>query len=505
MELLPFLFIGILVISREGLSAILGDQFSACEPVQSSVCKQLSNEYSSTRFPNDFFTDQSQAILQFDTFSSLITSKCSAMLTKFLCSYYFPPCGPQITKHIWPCEVLCEVVREDCEPVLKRHGFSWPSYFNCSRFPSHQPCVDNQTLPAPSAATPTSASPPTTSTETSASTPTTVTPTKPIIAIDDKCQPVNNSMCSSLHPSYTTYFPHKNYLYQDLAEKQFNSYQLLINSNCSTNLKPFLCTSHFPACVMTKPFELQLIYPCRHLCKQVRRSCEPVLLKYNHAWPSYLDCDSFPIKGDGLCADSTFAMTTTPASPTTVPSDKPTDTEKCEPIDPRVREICGMVHGSHMHTHFPHGKFLSQNDAYEEFITFLPLIKSNCSAELRAFLCYQYFPSCSLSNPKELKGPCRSVCRKSHTNCNPCLQNHHIKLPSCDTYPVKETCVGLNDLRTYLRSSISTSTCSISVEPTSNDTTSSPTLSGMCDFLCAKLPLMIVYFQQAVNSAGSRL
>ncbi|XP_065916438.1 uncharacterized protein [Dysidea avara] len=482
MEFLP-LFIGILVISRECLSAVLDDQFSTCEPVQSNICKGLSNGYNSTRFPSDFFTDQAQAILQFDTFSSLIESKCSTMLTKFLCTYYFPPCGPNITQHIWPCEVLCEVVRHDCEPVMKRHGFSWPTYFDCSRFPSNQPCVDIRTLPAPTAATPTTPQATATSSDVAVPTPTPViTPVEPIFG--ETCQTVNNSMCASLHPSYSTYFPHKNYLYQELAVKQFNSFQLLIDSNCSTKLKPFLCTSHFPACVMTKPLELQLIYPCRHLCKQVRRSCEPVLLRYNHTWPSHLECDNFPSKDGNLCADSAFLTTAIPkptSSPSTpTPSVKPTDAEKCEPIDSRVRETCGMVHENYTHTHFPHGKFVNQNDAYNEFITFLPLIRSNCSAELRAYLCYQYFPSCSFSSPTKLIGPCRSVCRKSHTNCVPCLQNHHVQLPSCDTYPVKGTCIGLNDLRAYLRSSISTSTCSISTEPpTTNSTTaSSPTPPG---------------------------
>ena len=503
MEFLPLLLIGTLVISCECLS-ILNDKFSTCEPVQSDICKELSNGYSSTRFPSHFFTDQAQAILQFDSFSSLIESRCSTMLKKFLCTYYFPPCSPQISQQILPCEVLCEVVRQDCEPVMRRHGFSWPPYFNCDRFPSEQPCVDNQTLPAPTAATPTTPTTPSvpvtssdvvvpTTTPTSEST--SVTPAEPIFG--ETCQTVNNSMCASLHPSYSTFFPHKNYLYQELAEKQFNSFQLLIDSNCSTKLKPFLCTSHFPACVMTNPLELQLIYPCRHLCKQVRRSCEPVLLRYNHTWPSYLECDNFPSKDKNLCTDSTFPTTTMPkptSSPST-PTPKPTGAEKCELIDPRVKKICGMVHENYTHTHFPHGKFVNQDDAYEEFITFLPLIRSNCSAELRAYLCYQYFPSCSFSNPTELIGPCRSICRKSHTNCAPCLQNHQVQLPSCDTYPVKGTCIGLNDLRSYLRSSISTSTCPISTEPPTTDgvTTSSPTHSGMCEFLALNCCIIVCF------------
>ena len=299
---------------------------------------------------------------------------------------------------------------------------------------------------------------------------------------------INSSTCAALHPNYLTYFPHKNYISQELAMLQFDSFQLLLKSNCSTQLVPFLCFSHFPACVKSNS-DLELIYPCQHLCKQVKRSCEPVLAEYGYSWPQHLHCNNFPSKTESFCADSTFfSMMPEPTtvssssspllpSPTTKPTEVTTN-EGCEPIDPRVKEICGVVHETFTHTRFPHGGFLNQNEAYDEFITLLPFIQSNCSAELRAFLCYQYFPACSSEDPNVLINPCRSVCRKAQKGCESCLQGHNIQLPSCDDYKVKGTCLTLADIKSYVATvAVSTSNCPV-VKPVGT-VTPSPSPSGM--------------------------
>ena len=444
---------------------------TTCKPMQAGVCKELSHEYNYTLFPNDFFTSQARSLQQFNSFGRLVESKCSPVLTNFLCTYHFPPCTQQITQHIYPCRALCETAQRDCEPILKRYGAVWPSYFNCSRFPEQQPCVNGtspSTTDRPTGVASTAST--VSSTATPISTPGTSTPT---ISIDKKCVKINSPTCAALHPKYVSYFPHKNYIYQDLAVLQFNSFKLLLTSNCSANLKPFLCFSHFPACVESSEHaDLQLIYPCKHFCMQVSRSCAPVLAKYNLSWPEHLNCDNFPSKTEKFCADSTFftAMPQpTTASPTTsiipTPTTRPTEEtaiEGCEPIDPRVKEICGVVHETFTYTHFPHGGFSSQNEAYREFVKVVPIIQSNCSAELRAFLCYHYFPVCKSPNPKpdELVKPCRSVCRKATTGCESCLQTHSIELPSCDNYKVKGSCLSLNDIKNYVRNvAVNTSNC----------------------------------------------
>lgn len=486
MRLTTILIIGTAVLS-------LADSLtSKCKLMQADVCNELSHEYNYTLFPNDFFTSQARSLEQFKSFDSLVKSKCSPVLTEFLCTYHFPPCTPQFTQHIWPCQGLCETARRDCEPVLKRYGHAWPNYFNCSRFPTRQPCVNGTSS---SATTNPTAAPSTTDAVSSAATPiptsATGTPTIPV-SLDKKCVKINSSTCAALHPQYVTHFPHKNYIYQDLAVLQFNSFQLLLTSNCSTNLKPFLCFSHFPACVESNEYaDFQLIYPCRHLCKQVSRSCSPVLAKYNLTWPEHLNCDNFPKKTENFCADSTFlstipqptAATTVSSSVVPSPTTKPTENsiiEGCEPIDPRVKEICGVVHETFTHTRFPHGNFSNQNEAYNEFVKLVPFIKSNCSGELRAFLCYHYFPACTSKHRDELIKPCRSVCRKAQTGCESCLQSHNIKLPSCDNYKVKGSCLSLANIKNYLRNAaVNTLNCPVSAVNASSAATPAPTPSGM--------------------------
>lgn len=445
---------------------------SKCVPIQADVCKQLNHEYNYTLFPNDFSSSQGRSLKQFNSFNRLVQSKCSPVLTQFLCAYHFPPCTFQ---HVWPCQAVCEMARRDCEPVLKRYGYVWPSYFNCSRFPARQPCVNSTSSSDTSNSTAVSsiATPQATGT--------------PTVSLDKKCMKINVSTCAALHPKYVTYFPHKNYIYQQLAVLQFESFHLLLRSNCSKDLRSFLCLSHFPACVESNELtDLQLVYPCRRLCRQVKTSCEPVLANYDLSWPAHLNCDSFPNETDKFCADSTFlsmipkpttAATTTTTSAT--PVIKPTEVttmKGCQPIDPRVKRICGAVHKPFTHTSFPHGKFSNQSEAYDKFIKFLPFIESNCSAELRAFLCYEYFPPCALEKPNVLIKPCRSVCRKAQTGCGSCFKTHNIQLPSCNKYKVKGTCLSLAALKSYLRNAVTNKS---SCPPIT--ATSTPTPSGMAD------------------------
>lgn len=485
LKLTAIVIIGVVLDSVDSLT-------SKCNPMEAEVCKELSHEYNYTLFPNDFFTNQERSLEQFKSFDSLVKSKCSPVLTKFLCTYHFPPCTPQFTQHIWPCQELCEAARRDCEPVLKTYGHVWPSYLDCNKFPAQQPCVN--TTSSSATASPTAVNDrrdTVSSTATPIPTPSISTPTIPV-SLDPKCVKINSSTCAALHPKYLTYFPHKNYIYQDLAVLQFNSFQLLLTSNCSAKLKPFLCFSHFPACVQSDYADLQLIYPCKQLCKQVSKSCSPVLAKYNLSWPEHLNCDSFPSKSEKFCADSNFfsampqpTTTTTVSSSTLVPSPttKPA-VEGCQPIDSRVKEICGVVHETFSHTHFPHGEFSNQNEAYDEFVKLVPFIESNCSAELRAFLCYHYFPTCTTENPDELIKPCRSVCRKALTGCDSCLQNHSIQLPSCDDYKVKGSCLSLADIKNYVRNAaVNTMGCPV----TAINASTTPTPSGCEDCRIKKL------------------
>ena len=63
--------------------------------------------------------------------------KCSAHLKDFLCALYVPKCDPaDIGKGlVLPSRELCQMSRDDCEPLMNRFGFNWPEQMECERFP----------------------------------------------------------------------------------------------------------------------------------------------------------------------------------------------------------------------------------------------------------------------------------------------------------------------------------------------------------------------------------
>ena len=425
----------------------------ACERVTAETCKA---EYKRTVFPNKInaFSTQKEAVEVFKSFPTdvLTLQTCSSMLITFLCSYYFPPCANNFScEGVGPCDSLCYQVRASCEPLLLQHNYTWPDHLNCSKFPTSN-SADPYCIPG-------------------------VLPQD--ISLKQSCEKLEQPICASLHSNYLTLFPNKDLITQRDADLQFNSYLPFLTSNCSPLLKVLLCTSHYPICTAGKS-HIQ-IYPCKDMCEQVRQSCEPSLLKYNASWPEFLDCDNFPSKTQNICADSMFAAPNKPTTITPTPTtsgpttsifstsalkhststSKPTTSppattqKKCEPLIPEVLEICGDIHPDYVMTHFPYGPFKCQRQAIEtlknstEFLKYLQLVNQNCAAELKPFLCLHYFPMCSHDKGSMMiKNPCRSICRKATTGCSNCVNEWPF---NCDDYKVKGTCLGLSDLKRYLR------------------------------------------------------
>lgn len=122
----------------------------------------------------------------------------------------------------------------------------------------------------------------------------------------------------------------------------------------------------------------------------------------------------------------------------------------CEPI--RI-PFCQQYpyNGTMMPNHMNHQK---QEDAAQDFYSYLPLIKLNCSPDLQFFLCLMYVPVCTLLE-KPLK-PCREICMRIKTGCDTVMTNFGQSWPpqfDCDTLPKFEAgttdpnkmCVGTNE------------------------------------------------------------
>ncbi|PAA69990.1 hypothetical protein BOX15_Mlig029369g1 [Macrostomum lignano] len=104
-----------------------------------------------------------------------------------------------------------------------------------------------------------------------------------------ECMVLQSKVCTDL-PYNRTNFPNiLGHQTQEDADREIESYKALINVKCSSTLKLFLCVLYFPVCNVLRAH----LKPCRSLCEENRRKCEPVMLRFNFGWAENLRCDQF--------------------------------------------------------------------------------------------------------------------------------------------------------------------------------------------------------------------
>ncbi|XP_053266236.1 frizzled-1 [Podarcis raffonei] len=90
----------------------------------------------------------------------------------------------------------------------------------------------------------------------------------------------------------------------------------------------------------------------------------------------------------------------------------------------------------------------NQEDAGLEVHQFYPLVKVQCSAELKFFLCSMYAPVCTVL--EQALPPCRSLCERARQGCEALMNKFGFQWPDtlrCEKFPVhgaEELCVGQN-------------------------------------------------------------
>lgn len=86
----------------------------------------------------------------------------------------------------------------------------------------------------------------------------------------------------------------------------------------------------------------------------------------------------------------------------------------------------------------------TQNDAGLEVTTYHPLVKINCSPQLKLFLCTLYLPVCTILT--EPVPPCRSVCIQARDGCKGLMRKFGHDWPehmACEKFPnPPDLCVG---------------------------------------------------------------
>jgi len=394
----------------------------------SPMCEQLDKDiaclcpgYNQTYFPNDRFSSQRGAKRQFAVFKSLIESNCSPHLVSFLCSRYFPPCNPLWSfKYVHPCRELCFEVKRDCGPTLQGYGTSWPDELKCEQFSSYNPrhpCVSNETNL-------------TTNTETKCT-------------AKENCVDITHSKAKSLHANYKTYYPNGVFESSDDADKTFED--ILKTEHWSAEVERFFFLSHYLPCTETDN-KVQLLSPCRHLCRQVKRKFEAEIGGKEVAWPEHLDCVKFP-STNCISNDSFYFSEPQPTVKT------------CKEV---VSSSCGILNTL---PGLPLVKFLEDNATFAKYAKFL---NSGCSKWLKPFFCYEVFSARHSGNPSQYVKPCRNICRKAQTECLPCFKQHGLTW-DCTKFQVKKDCIGLNDLELYQPFMNESPDNSVVCPPTTND------------------------------------
>ncbi|XP_028832269.1 frizzled-1 isoform X2 [Denticeps clupeoides] len=90
----------------------------------------------------------------------------------------------------------------------------------------------------------------------------------------------------------------------------------------------------------------------------------------------------------------------------------------------------------------------NQEDAGLEVHQFYPLVKVQCSPDLRFFLCSMYAPVCTVLD--QALPPCRSLCERARHGCEALMNKFGFQWPeslACEAFPVHgagELCVGQN-------------------------------------------------------------
>ena len=121
-------------------------------------------------------------------------------------------------------------------------------------------------------------------------------------AIVRQCDPIKIDLCKGLGYNVTGMPNLVGHEAQHEADQQLQTFVPLIQYRCSSQLQFFLCSVYFPMC--TEKVE-EPIGPCRPMCEDVRRRCQPVLQEFGFPWPEALNCSKFPVRNDHkhMCMD----------------------------------------------------------------------------------------------------------------------------------------------------------------------------------------------------------
>ncbi|KAJ7376989.1 hypothetical protein OS493_031261 [Desmophyllum pertusum] len=196
------------------------------------------------------------------------------------------------------------------------------------------------------------------------------------------------------------------------AGENIKVFHPLVATNCSPILRSFLCLLYFPPCVINNNTNMIMKWkwkmePCRDVCEEARRGCEPVLLALGFRWPEIMKCEEYPT------FDKIKFKCLRPKIKPSTPTEITPLQSRCLPLKiPMCRSLNytrTILPNFLNHTSQSQVKQIMNSKAFQSHL------RSQCSQHLTRFVCFLFAPYCT-SDGTALP-PCRSFCDKVKTDC----------------------------------------------------------------------------------------
>ncbi|XP_057690735.1 atrial natriuretic peptide-converting enzyme-like isoform X2 [Corythoichthys intestinalis] len=221
-------------------------------------------------------------------------------------------------------------------------------------------------------------------------------------AKDDRpsCRPITATFCRNV--GYTTSrYP--------TGVQGVNVQQLsqIVETACSPNIATLVCRVAFPECSNDD----NRVKPCRAMCNKAKSECDAALKAKRLVWPTKLQCDTLP---ESNCVQAQQPPTTSSCQPITIP-------------------LCQGI--SYTQTIMPNSLgHTSQEDAGLEVHQFYPLVKVQCSPQLKPFLCSVFVPECRAGI---VRSPCKTQCEQARAGCESLMNKFGFSWPdklNCENF-----------------------------------------------------------------------
>jgi len=121
---------------------------------------------------------------------------------------------------------------------------------------------------------------------------------------DYSCERIDVSYCQNQGYNFTRMPNTFGHIRQHLAKMQLDTFEALVDVNCSTELQFFLCAVYLPMCDSRLKHDMQdlVVLPCQGWCRAEESKCTKFMKTVDLDWPSALNCSQFlPYNGyEGL-------------------------------------------------------------------------------------------------------------------------------------------------------------------------------------------------------------